>query len=164
MGLDMYLFGIKKDKERSLGDPSEGRWKEVCYWRKANAIHKWFNIHFIKQQDPWGYYEITEDDLQGLLLICKLLRCLKDNPNNSILSFINTKWFNYVQNESPDWDYDAADLIAQAILPPDNMGCFFGSGAVDDWYWENIDDTIKQLTKVLEDEEGYRKFFYMASW
>lgn len=50
-----------------------------------------------------------------------------------------------------------------SILPPDNMGCFFGSGDVDDWYWDNINDTIEQLTDVLKNG-SYYKFFYMASW
>ena len=163
MGLDMYLFGIERNKEEDYTKPSSGKWKEVCYWRKANAIHKWFNIHFIKQQDPWGYYEVHEDDLQGLLLICKLLKHLKENPDDPILSCVPTKWFDYVQNQSPHWDCDYADLIAMSILPPDNIGCFFGSGDVDDWYWDNINDTIEQLTDVLENN-SYHKFFYMASW
>lgn len=112
MGLDMYLFGIEQDKKEDCTESSSGQWKQVCYWRKANAIHKWFD---------------------------------------------------YVQNQSPDWDRDYADLIAMSILPPDNIGCFFGSGNVDDWYWDNINDTIEQLTDVLENN-FYHKFFYMASW
>ena len=32
----------------------------------------------------WGYYEVHEDDLQGLLLICKLLKHLKENPDDKI--------------------------------------------------------------------------------
>ena len=161
MGLDMYLFGIEKDTT-NLGEKTRGKWQEVCYWRKANAIHKWFRDKFIKEQDPWGYYEVSEDDIQGLLLICKMLRHLKDHPDDSVLQYIPTKWFDFVE-EQTYWEMEPADLLANVILPPDNMGCFFGSGIVDDWYWENIDDTIKQLTRVLE-KGNYHKFFYVASW
>lgn len=43
MGLDMYLFGIEQDKKEDCTESSSGQWKQVCYWRKANAIHKWFD-------------------------------------------------------------------------------------------------------------------------
>lgn len=160
MGLDMYLYGIKKNKKDDISEPSSGEWEEVCYWRKANAIHKWFNTKFIKEQDPWGYYEVEEEDIQGLLLLCKLLKTLKENPNE-IFQWVKTDFFEFVNNLD-DGTIECADLIARVLLPPDNLGCFFGSGMVDDWYWENIDDTIEQLTKALEG--NYNKFFYMASW
>ena len=159
MGLDMYLYGIKKN-QKDISEPSSGEWKEVCYWRKANAIHKWFSTKFIKKQDPWGYYEVEEKDIQGLLLLCKLLKTLKENPNENF-QWVKTDFFEFVNNLD-DGTMECADLIAMALLPPDNLGCFFGSGMVDDWYWENIDDTIEQLTKALEG--NYNKFFYMASW
>lgn len=164
MGLDMFLYGIHKDKKEDIGEPSSGQWEECCYWRKANQIHKWFSDRFIKQQDPWGLYEVEEKDIQGLLLLCKLLKKVKESPDEE-LSWVDTNWFSYL-NQDPDdkkgWDIDCADMLAYALLPPDNLGCFFGSGEVDEWYWEDIDDTIDQLTKALS--QNYVSYYYCASW
>ena len=164
MGLDMFLYGVHKKQKEDIGEPSSGTWEECCYWRKANQIHSWFNKRFIKENNPWGFYEVEEKDIQGLLLICKLLKKIKENPNEEI-SWIDTKWFEYLNQDSEEkngWDIDCADMIAYAILPPDNLGCFFGSGIVDEWYWDQIDNTIEQLTKALK--QNYNCYFYMASW
>ena len=43
MGLDMYLLGVKAEFHQH--DYNIGMVKtmtEIGYWRKANAIHKWF--------------------------------------------------------------------------------------------------------------------------
>ena len=53
--------------------------------------------------------------------------------------------------------------VANDLLPPQS-GFFFGSYEIDEWYWEQIDDTIAQLEKVLtEVPEGW-DFYYQASW
>ena len=164
MGLDMFLYGVHKKQKEDIGEPSSGNWEECCYWRKANQIHSWFNQHFIKEQNPWGFYEVEEKDIQGLLLICKLLRKIKESPDEEI-SWIDTKWFEYLSRDPEEkngWDADCADMIAYAILPPDNLGCCFGSGTVDEWYWDQIDNTIEQLTKALK--QNYDCYFYTASW
>ena len=156
MGLDMYLFGIKADK-KDFDEPSSGKYEELCYWRKANQIHKWFNVKFIKNQDPWGFYRVEEEDLQGLFLLCKMLKNLKESSKPD---WVPTEYVSFVN----DWDLetDYVDLIANSLLPPDNIGCFFGSGIIDEYYWEQIDDTINKLEKALSG--NYSRFYYHASW
>lgn len=164
MGLDMYLYGVHKKQKEDMVEASSGNWEQCCYWRKANQIHSWFDQHFIKGRNPWGFYEVEEKDIQGLLLICKLLKKIKENPDKEI-SWIDTKWFEYLNRDSEEkngWDTDCADMIAYAILPPDNLGCCFGSGTVDEWYWDQIDNTIEQLIKALK--QNYDCYFYTASW
>ena len=164
MGLDMFLYGVYRDRKEDIGEPSSGQWEECCYWRKSNQIHKWFSTKFIKEQDPWGLYEVEEKDIQGLLLICKLLKKIKENPDDEF-SWVDTKFFDLLAKDPEEkggWDIDCADTIAYSILPPDNLGCFFGSGIVDEWYWQDIDDTIDQLTNALS--QGYQRYYYRASW
>jgi hypothetical protein len=51
-------------------------------------------------------------------------------------------------------------------LPPAE-GFFFGSTEIDEWYWQDIDETIEQLTKVLAHKQGeheYLRFIYQSSW
>jgi hypothetical protein len=54
--------------------------------------------------------------------------------------------------------------VALELLPP-TSGFFFGSYDIDEWYWQDIDDTIEQLERVLsETPESEWDFIYQASW
>lgn len=161
MGLDMFLYGVYKDKRKDVFEPSSGKWEECCYWRKANQIHKWFSVRFIKEQDPWGLYEVSEEEIQGLLLLCKMLKVIKDNTDE-YLKYIDTNWFNYINKIQKDNGYSPEDSIAFTLLPPDNIGCFFGSGDVDEGYWRDIENTIEQLESALK--KNYDRYYYRASW
>ena len=71
MGLDMFLF--------NRGDPKEV--EEVAYWRKANAIHKWFVENVQGGVDDCGAYPVQKADLKKLLsLVNKSLRSKKLAP------------------------------------------------------------------------------------
>ena len=52
---------------------------------------------------------------------------------------------------------------AQELLPPTN-GFFFGSHEVDDWYWENIKETIERLNDIIDNSSEDQEFEYHASW
>jgi len=53
--------------------------------------------------------------------------------------------------------------VAKDLLPP-SVGFFFGSYEISEWYWEQIDDTIKQLEKVLSEVPTDWDFYYDSSW
>lgn len=53
---------------------------------------------------------------------------------------------------------------AEDLLPP-QAGFFFGSTDIDDYYWADIDDTIVQLSAILENEKLKEyDFYYQSSW
>lgn len=52
----------------------------VLYWRKANAIHKWFVDNVQDGEDNCREYSVSIDELKVLLGLCKKL---KDNPNEA---------------------------------------------------------------------------------
>jgi hypothetical protein len=52
---------------------------------------------------------------------------------------------------------------AEELLPP-TTGFFFGSYEVDDWYWEDIKETITKLNDVLDQSVDDAMFEYIASW
>lgn len=96
MGLDMYL-SAKRDfypeynkDEKKVEDPKAKSIRklfpemfktgnldyihlifEVGYWRKANAIHKWFVDNVQEGKDDCGDYEVSREDLLRLLNICE---------------------------------------------------------------------------------------------
>ena len=140
MGLDMYLYGIKKISDEKNQDDDiieQGTWVECMYWRKANQVHNFFKQKFIKEQDPWGYYSIDRESLEQLKLLCYIILMNKDS----------------VEKEK----------VAQTLLPPNNIGCFFGSNEINDWYFDDVEDTYNGLVEILSDED-FIMFFYHASW
>ena len=51
-----------------------------------------------------------------------------------------------------------------SLLPP-QAGFFFGSYDIDEWYWQDIKDTIKKLKRVLElSDMSKLSFYYTSSW
>jgi hypothetical protein len=46
----------------------------VGYWRKANAIHKWFVDHVQKGTDDCGNYYVSRDQLTALREVCERVR------------------------------------------------------------------------------------------
>jgi hypothetical protein len=53
--------------------------------------------------------------------------------------------------------------VAEDALPPQD-GFFFGSSEIDESYWEDIDNTIEQLERVLSSVPAGWDFEYQASW
>jgi hypothetical protein len=52
---------------------------------------------------------------------------------------------------------------ALEFLPPTD-GFFFGSSAIDEWYWNDLKDTIDKLNTALEQSVDDAMFEYLASW
>lgn len=156
MGLDMYLqatqffsgYSFEGQKEKSTFNkiieavdcshfsehsPSCTVSVTVAYWRKANAIHKWFVDNVQNGEDDCGDYSVSREQLESLISIC-----------NKVL-----------QNND----------LAEKLLPPQS-GFFFGSTEVDQYYFNDLHNTVEQLTKVLKNfpEESFWYFQYHSSW
>ena len=52
---------------------------------------------------------------------------------------------------------------AQEILPPTG-GFFFGSTEVNEYYWADLEDTVVQLTRIIDESTEDALFEYQASW
>jgi hypothetical protein len=64
MGLDMMLY-----RQGAGGNPAE----EVMYWRKANAIHKWFVDTIQGGIDECEPHAVTAGELRELKIACNLV-------------------------------------------------------------------------------------------
>ena len=49
-----------------------------------------------------------------------------------------------------------------AFVP--RAGFFFGSTAIDDWYWNDLKATAEIIKKVLAEDWSKNRFFYHSSW
>ena len=156
MGLDMYLRGkryISKHFDEKDGDRAKaiqelfpelqgknGRWgddspiKEVeieaGYWRKANAIHKWFVDNVQGGEDECRPHYVAREQLQELRDTCQ--RVLD---------------FRHLANEQ---------------LPTAD-GFFFGGTDYDEWYYKDLEDTIKIIDDCLSLPTSW-DFEYCSSW
>lgn len=116
---------------------------EICFdlaqWRKANQIHSWFVREIQQGEDNCREYYVAEDKLKELLALCE-----------KVLA---------------NWGNEEKIL---ELLPP-TEGFFFGSTDIDDYYKEDIEYTIKTLTKILQAKKenngtGWFSFYYSSSW
>lgn len=188
MGLDMYLarrqqfggFSFETQQSRKFKQvrliPTDGDKEQVinlsepaavvievniAYWRKANAIHRWFIENCTGGEDDLKPVEVDIDDLRALKELCEEVKQkaktklipAKDGSGEETLVITN------------------ASVLAK-LLPTQN-GFFFGSTEYDKWYLQDIDYTIEQFGKIISEHEklvasGAKEYSisyeYLASW
>ena len=183
MGLDMYFIkkryiggnyqhrnitgniDIKKDGKQIPIDLSKISYieEEAGYWRKANAIHKWFVDNVQDGEDDCKEYWVSKNKIEELLNLCKEVKqkaILKDGEIQNGMRVENGEWKpimekgKYIEN---------AEEIEQLL--PTQDGFFFGGTNYDEYYIQDIEDTIKILEEALKDSEDYEvDFYYRSSW
>jgi hypothetical protein len=116
--------------ERCVGSPHAQVEICVAYWRKANAVHKWFC-------DLDG----GRDECQSIYVTKENLIELRDLAKSVI--------------EQP--------AMAGDVLPT-QQGFFFGSYDYDDWYMEDMKNTVEQIDNILAASGEWSDFIYRASW
>ena len=137
--------------------------EKVGYWRKANAIHRWFVENVQNDVDDCDYYEVSKEQLEALLNICKEVKASAQLEKGWVKNgetLANGQWCpNYVEGETivnPE--------VADELLPTQD-GFFFGSTEYDQYYMQDILDTIDIITKVLETTDFEREMItYCSSW
>ena len=132
-------------------------------WRKANAIHKWFVDTVQDGEDDCGYYEVSKEDLENLLSICKLIKAKCKLVKGKIWNgrqYKNGKLIDIYE----DGEVIENPAVAQEYLPTQS-GFFFGGTDYDEYYLYDIDKTIEILTNVLETTDFDNQMVaYTSSW
>jgi hypothetical protein len=106
----------------------------AIYWRKANAIHKWFVDTLAKGVDECQDIYVERKDLETLRNLVSMVVASKNVA------------------------------VAQEHLPT-TSGFFFGNTDYDEWYWYDMEYTLKELNRVLAVTDNYEtNFVYRASW
>lgn len=158
----MYIIRKKKG-EKKISDNWYGNGDELAYWRKANQIHKWFVDNVQNGTDDCGEYLVSKEQIQKLLDTCKYLAdkiILIDDEINNGQRFVNGKWEDIKVKGKKIVNKD----LCEKTLPTES-GFFFGSTEYDEYYYEDIMDTIKQLTEILNDDRlDEYDLIYMSSW
>lgn len=162
MGLDQYLYKIThiggNYEHNNIGgnllltqnnipfDFKTNRIVEVkellMQWRKANAIHKWFVDNVQYGNDDCTQYCVPDEKLQQLKEKCE-----------EALKYKN-----------------ADDKAPLNNILPTTEGFFFGSTEYDEYYFEELEETIKAIDIALEElkkdaEKSIISYiYYDSSW
>lgn len=136
---------------------------EVGYWRKANAIHQWFVENVQYGEDNCHRYRVEKSDIEKLLETCKKVKSsitLVEKEAEVIIGYNKDGKI----KEKRKIKYVEDDSVCKELLPTYN-GFFFGGVAYDEWYAQNIDDTIEILEKVLAETDFEKEeITYISSW
>lgn len=142
----------------------ESLFEEVGYWRKANAIHKWFVDNVQNGEDNCNIYEVSRDQLEELLKICKRVKKHSKLVPGSINNGYQSNGNGGVEPIIEDGMCIEDPTYAAKYLPT-QCGFFFGSTDYDEWYMNDIDYTIKTLDKVLKETDfDTQMIAYQSSW
>lgn len=137
MGLDMYLKGnryvhfVDSDDAVSnkiaeqfpelagLDIPVSYVTVEVGYWRKANAIHKWFVNNVQRGVDDCGNYYVSRDHLNELQQLCERVLAFRhlaveQLPTANGFFFGSTEYDEYYFNDVEK----TLDIINRALTLP----------------------------------------------
>lgn len=110
----------------------------VGYWRKANAIHAWFVTNIQHGEDDCKEYQVMLSELITLKTICANI--LKEK---TLVKKVK---------------------LAKTTLPT-SSGFFFGSVNYDEYYFQDLKDTITIIDNILKDKSSDEyTYFYHASW
>lgn len=106
MGLDMYLNKRVRVNEDSVDET-------LVYWRKANAIHKFFT-DINEQYDSCETIEVTKDMLGQLLDRCTEVLANRDRADELLPT---TEGFFFGTTEYDDWYFKKIEDTIKEITP-----------------------------------------------
>lgn len=154
----MYLIKRKKGDRTKV-------WKceEVMYWRKANAIHKWFVDNCQKGEDNCQPHLVRKTKIKELCGICKAILDNTELVDAKVMNgkeLVNGEWKPIMEDGKKMKDTS----LAETLLPT-TSGFFFGSTDYDQWYYEDIKQTYEKLKEIIEENEfDEYNFYYESSW
>jgi len=144
MGLDMYLYAkryvsnynpadaelrTELDKlEDMTGFPIQEVKCEAFYWRKANAVHKWFVDNVQEGVDDCGEYFVPDAKLRELLDICIQVRA--DNKLSAKLLPTASGFF-FGDTSYDEWYFDS---LERTIVGLEKVCPYLG---VVDFYYQS---------------------------
>ena len=136
----------------------------AAYWRKANAVHRWFVTHVQEGNDDCGTYHVGRETLEHLASVCDQLLTGVEVETGTIhvgTTYSQAEGAIAITEEGP---VIANPELAERLLPT-TEGFFFGSTAYNRYYLEDVTYTRDRLREVLGITEGHPIYFeYHSSW
>lgn len=162
MGLDMYLFRAKKTPNGGFSYDYDT--DEVGYWRKANAIHKWFVDNVQNGEDDCDDYSVSKELLEELLNDCYTVLGRSELVEKEIIQVVGYNEHGE-EVEKPVKRKVIKDASAAEEILPAQSGFFFGDTSYDEWYISKLEYTIETILDVLKNTDfDTEVIVYSSSW
>jgi len=175
MGLDMYLQAKKYTSKYTDKELNKKLWKaigkkpyenmetaeislEVGYWRKSNQIHNWFVENCGEGDDNCREMEVSREQLKELKELCeKVLKILSEQTRKKVM--LKDRF------SKEDYEHEVyEDTEEVEELLPHQQGFFFGGYEYDEYYKDDLEQTIEIINKCFEKFDDDWTFSYRASW
>lgn len=135
--------------------------EEVAYWRKANQVHQWFVENVQDGKDDCDTYYVSREKLADLVQVCKIVLAasrLVDGQVKNGERWEDGKWVPIMEDGQT-----IEDATIAASLLPTKSGFFFGGTDYDEYYYQDLKDTVEQLEPELAADD-YGEYQYHSSW
>jgi len=86
--------------------------EEAGYWRKANAIHRWFVENVQDGKDDCGEYFVPPSSLEELLELCEKVKL---NPEQADELLPTSSGFFFGGDEYDEWYFDKIDYTIEVL-------------------------------------------------
>jgi hypothetical protein len=142
--------------------------KCVGYWRKANGIHGWF-VRFSGEPDKCQRIYLGIKDLTKLRDDCVNALANRDQATEPITSTIslNGEGEDVVKAIMNEWENQKMRTNTQ-VLDDDPLapteGFFFGNAVRDEWYYNDLEQTVELINALIACDNGDYRYYYQASW
>lgn len=155
MGLDHSLRIYNKEEQEVA----------TLIWRKENHIHKWWVDRHPEGDN--GEDTVSGDDLLEFYETCeKVMHSL--NKGELETQTVPNGW-TYENGVKTEHTREAVSYknteVAEELMPP-QAGFFYGSTAIDEYYYHSLDNVIKEFKPFIEDlrktPDGYDGIYW--SW
>ncbi len=171
MGLDMYLYKrshvppgslqFLKPNDKIKSERIVYILEEVGYWRKANAVHRWFVNNIQNGIDDCGEYRVSHGKLKELLNICiDVLSSITLSPGQV------SRGYRVGQDEPFREVFVEGQIITDSSLAekllPTQHGPFWGPTDYDETYYADIKHAKEILEEAIQDEHA--EYYYSSSW
>ena len=141
--------------------------EEVAYWRKFNALHNWFIQNCADGTDDCREVYVERSQIEELLEVLKQVKASLDaSPKKTVK--VQTGWSSK-GDIFADVEVFENTTVAEELFPTQS-GFFFGGTEYDNWYYQDIVETIKTFEDLLKENEKVPKgaysadYYYQASW
>lgn len=155
MGLDQYLYAKKYTTDTDfLGADRKalhGKLKEAI---GDAAKHQSGNLKSISVEMEVAYWRKVNAVHQWFVDNCQ------DGNDDCRLTYVGREQLNNLLDACKDV---LANRDKAGDILPTASGFFFGSTDYDEYYFMDIEDTVKQLETVLQLDDEW-EFYYQSSW
>ena len=134
--------------------------EEVAYWRKFNALHNWFVQNCADGVDDCRQMYVDRVKIQELVDTLKEVKASLDKSGKKVVK-IETGWANG-EKMYEDGEVYADTKVADELFPTQS-GFFFGGTEYDQYYYNDLVETLAVFEGLLDNDSG-ADYYYQASW